>query len=474
MATHSLVPRLLLAAAVLSSGAAFAGPNAPLPKDLPAYAPDRPLPVPEIAQKTLANGMTILVVPRNGLPRVDYVLALRNAGYGADAPTAAGFAAMLADLLTEGTARHDSKSLAETADSYGGAIGATAGNDGITLSANALRSRAEPMIGLLAEVARSASFPDGEVQLAKANALQVLKASEAQPGFRATRALLAAIYGDHPYSRVQYTEASLRAIEPAPLRAEHARRFRPDRALLIVTGRVSAEEGFRWAESAFGDWKNQGTPAPESAVIAATAPVRRIVLERPGSVQSTIRLGRPAIAATHPDYVPLVLAGTVLGGGFSSRVNQNLREAKGYTYGAFAFLAAARFGGGIQGGADVRNEVTGASLKEFEFEFRRVGEEPVPAQELEDTKRYVAGGYLISNQLQAAVAATLANYWLMGLPIDFLGQYVPKIRAVTAAEVQAVAKKYLTPTDLSMVIVGDSKAIAEQLKAFGTFEVRDK
>ena len=124
-------------------------------------------------------------------------------------------------------------------------------------------------------------------------------------------------------------------------------------------------------------------------------------------------------------------------------MNQNLREAKGYTYGAFANLASARVGGRVQGGADVRNEVTGASLKEFEYEFRRVGEEPVPAQELEDTKRYVAGGYVINNQLQASVAGTLANYWLQGLPVDFLGQYVPKIRAVTAAEVQTVARKYL-------------------------------
>ncbi len=259
---------LILLAAALSSPSAVAGPNAPLPRDLPAYAPDRPLPVPEIAQKTLANGMTVLVVPRNGLPRVDYVLAVRNSGYGADAPAAAGFAAMLADLLTDGTPRHDSKGLAETADSYGGAIGAAAGNDGLTLYANALRSRAEPMIALLAEVARQASFPEAEVQLAKANALQVLRASEAQPGFRATRALLDAIYGDHPYSRIQYTEASIRAIEAATLRAEHARRFRPDRALLIVTGRVSAEEGFRWAEAAFGDWQNQGAAAPESAAIA--------------------------------------------------------------------------------------------------------------------------------------------------------------------------------------------------------------
>ena len=171
---------------LLVPGSLLAGPNAPLPKDLPAYAADRPLPVPEIAQKALANGMTVWVVPRNGLPRVDYVLAVRNAGFGADSPTSSGFATMLANLLTEGTAKRDSKAIAEIADSYGGAIGANSNNDGVTLFANALRSRAEPMMALLAEVARQPAFPDNEVSLAKANALQGLKASEAQPGFRAT------------------------------------------------------------------------------------------------------------------------------------------------------------------------------------------------------------------------------------------------------------------------------------------------
>ena len=199
-----------------------------------------------------------------------------------------------------------------------------------------------------------------------------------------------------------------------------------------------------------------------------------MLIQRDGSVQSTIRIGSPAIAATDADYVPMQLAGTVLGGGFSSRVNQNLREDKGYTYGASAGLQVSRVGGRVQAGADVRNEVTGAALKEFFGEFERLGNEPVPAQELEDTKRYVAGGYLISNQLQGTVAATLANNWLIGLPSEFLGEYVPKIRQVDAAQVQAMARKYYDPKQQSIIVVGDGKAVAEQLKPYGKFEPRDK
>jgi len=463
----------VLAVSMALAGSAFAGQKAALPKDLPAYGPDKPLPVPAIAQKTLANGMAVWVVPRDGLPRVDYVLAVRGAGFAADASDAPGFAQMLAYMLNEGTARRDSRAIAEAAQGYGGSVGASTGNDGILVNANALRSHAGDMLALLAEVARQPSFPEEEVQLAQANELQSLKAAEAQPGFRATRALLAATYGDHPYARTQYTEASINAVTVDALRAEHQRRFRPERALLVITGKVGADEGFRMAEAAFGDWRGQGEPVPETPAVDLQVAPKYVLLERPGSVQSAVRLGRPAIAATDPDYIPLTLAAEVLGGGFSSRVNQNLREEKGYTYGAFADLAAERAGGRIHAEADVRNEVTGAAIREFESEFSRIGNELVPEQELIDTKRYVAGGYLISNQLQGPVARTLANNWLDGLPPEFLGQYVSRIRAVDAAAVQAVARQYFAPKDQSIIVVGDGKAVADQLKPFGDFEVRE-
>ena len=464
---------LACALSLLVAGTAQDRADAPLPKDLPAFAPDKPLPVPGIAQRTLANGLTVWVVPRDGIPRVDYVLTVRGAGNAADQAGASGFADMLAGILSEGTVRHDSREIAEIAQGYGGGIGAGAGVDGISVSAHALPSHAAGMLDLLAEVVRQPSFPADEVRLQQANALQQLKASEAQPGFKATRALLAAVYGDHPYARVQPSEGGIAAATPEALRAAHDARFRPDRALLVVAGRIRADDAMRLAEEAFGDWQASGEPLPETPDARRSAPTSRVLVQRDGSVQSTIRIGRPAIPATDPDYVPMQLAGTVLGGGFSSRVNQNLREDKGYTYGASAYLAAARDGGRVQAGADVRNEVTGAALSEFFKEFERLGSEPVPAQELDDTKRYVAGGYLITNQLQGAVANSLAGNWLAGLPADFLGRYVPMIREVDAAQVQAMARKYYAPADQSIVVVGDGKQISAQLAPFGTFSAAE-
>ncbi|WP_202842875.1 M16 family metallopeptidase [Luteimonas saliphila] len=465
----------LLALALCSalSGALFAAPAADLPKDLPPYGADKPLPIAQIEKRTLGNGLEVWVVPRDGMPRVDYVLAVRNAGFAADAADSPGFASLFAGLLAEGTAQRDSRAIAETAQSFGGSVGASASNDGVMVYADALTSHAAPMLALMAEIVRTPSFPGSEVRLAQANALQALKAAEAQPSFKATRALLAATYGDHPYARVQQTEASITGVTPAALREAHALRFHPDRALLVVTGRIAPAEAFRLAEAAFGDWKAGGAEAPDTPAAPRNAAPSRVLIQRDGSVQSTLRIGRPAIPATDPDYVPAILAGTVLGGGFSSRVNQNLREDKGYTYGASAGFAPSRAGGRVQAGADVRNEVTGASLKEFFSEFERLANEPVPEQELLDTKRYVAGGYLISNQLQGAVAATLASNWLVGLPSDFLASYVPRIREVKAEQVQAIARKYFNPKDQSIVVVGDGPAIAEQLEPYGEFKAAE-
>jgi predicted Zn-dependent peptidase len=199
------------------------------------------------------------------------------------------------------------------------------------------------------------------------------------------------------------------------------------------------------------------------------APGARVLLERPGSVQATLRLGRPGIAASAEDQVPLSLTSTILGGGFSSRVNLKLREEKGYTYGASAGARNYRDGGAIVGGADVRNEVAGAALAEFMAEYQRIGSQPVGSQEIQETKRFVAGSYVLSTQLQGSLARQLAANWLIGLPADYLGRFVPLVRQVTAAQVLAMGRKYFAPQDQSIVVVGDKAALAEQLKAYGEF-----
>jgi zinc protease len=353
---------LTLAVSLAFAPTAFAA-DAPAAKAgaMPAYGKDKPIPTPKIVKKTLANGMTVWVVPRQGLPRVDYVLAVRGAGYAADDSAHPGFASLLAGMINEGSARRDSRAIAEAAQGMGGSVAAGSSSDGISVQANAVASQAGAMMSLLAEVARTPSFPAKEVELAKANALQALRAAEATPRFRAERAINAAVYGEHPYGHTQPTESAINSVTQELLRTEHAKRFRPDRALLVITGRIGEAEAMKLAQAAFGDWKAEGPALAETAPAPRAANPARILLQRANSVQSTIRVGAPGIQASADELVPVRLASTILGGGFSSRVNINRREQKGYTYGASAGARMNRVGGAIVGGADVRNEVTGAA-----------------------------------------------------------------------------------------------------------------
>ena len=465
---------LTMTISLLFAPLAYAAESVQVPAAMPAYGKDKPIPAPRIAKKTLANGLQVWVVPRNGLPRVDFVLAVRGAGYAADDQQNPGFANLMAGLLNEGTAKRDSRAIAEAAQGMGGSVSGSTMLDGIVVSANAVASQAGPMLDLLAEVARQPSFPAQEVALAKANALQSLKVQEATPRFRAERAIGTAIYGEHPYGHTEPTVESINSSSEAMLRTEHAKRFRPDHGLLVITGRIKEADAMKMAQKAFGDWKAEGVALADTAPAPTTAKPVRVLLERGGSVQSTIRIGSPGIPASVDELVPMRLTSTILGGGFSSRVNLNLREEKGYTYGASAGARVYRNGGGIVGGADVRNAVSGAALTEFFGEYRRIGAELVPAQEMEMNKRYVAGSYLISNQMQKSVANTLASNWLIGLPAEFLGQYVPLIQKVTPEQVRMIGKKYFAPENQSIVVVGDKAAVAEQLKTFGDFVVTDK
>jgi len=303
--------------------------------------------------------------------------------------------------------------------------------------------------------------------------LQALKAAEAEPDYQAGRALDEVVYGDHPYARTRATEASIAATDRAALVAAHRVRFRPDRALLVVAGPVDAERGFALARKAFGGWKGVGEPIADTPPTVLDPPLQRVLIERAGSVQSAVRLGRPAFAAGSGDEIAAAIANAVAGGDFSSRLSQVLREEKGYTYGAYSGFGTNRAGGAFVAEADVRNEVTGAALGEFHTQLQSLVDTPIGDAELERAKRATAGRYLFRNQLQGAVAASLANNWLLGRPPEYLGEFVGRTNQVSAKQVQAIARKYFDPGKLSVVIVGD-KAVAGQLKAFGEFAPQAK
>ncbi len=469
MKTNMTFRTLAIALGLALASMAHASTTA-LPKDLPAYGPDQPLPIPQIAQRTLPNGLTVWVVPRDGLPKVDVALSVLG-GTAADDVATPALSQLMAGLLNEGTASRSSRDIAEALQAIGGDYGASSGDDAINIRASALASHAPQLLALVADTALHPSFPANEVTLAKANALQGLKVREANPAWQAQRAFGHAVYGDHPYSRDSLNEVSVEAASPETLKALHDARFRPDRALLVIVGRIDADAAFKLAEQQFGDWKASGKALADTEPAPREATPLRLIVPRDGAVQSNIRYGRPTVPASDPDYIPLTVANTILGGGFTSRIVQDIREDKGYSYSPRSNFSANRVGGEALASVDVRNEVTGATLDELTRLYASMASQPASDEELTGAKRLVGGIYLLRNQIQGALTATLAGYWVDGLPPGFLGSYVAEANKVTAAQVQAMGRKYFAPKDQSIVIVGDPKAIDAQLKPHGDFTV---
>lgn len=444
-----------------------------LPKDLPPYGKDRPAPSLAIVQHTLGNGLRVWVVPRqDGPPKVHFVLAVRG-GLADDPPLQQGMASLLADMLKEGAANRDAATIARDVQSWGGELQADAGVDGIVVSISTLASNATKAVTLLSEITQTPTFPREEVEQGKLRALQALVAARVDPDWLARRAMAGLIFPGHPYGRIMPSERTLLSITAEMLHAEHDRRFRPDQSLLIVTGRISDGDALRLADAVFGDWSATGKPSVGVGPAPQAVPSGHVFIPRGNSVQSTIRVGVPAVAASSPDYVPLAVANAVLGGGFRSRLNLDLREDKGWTYGAGSQLRAQHAGGSLVAYADVRNGVTGKAIGQILTQLDRLGATPVPASELDSTRHFLAGSHLLAIQQQAEVADQLADAWLSGQPPQAVTDWVPKVEAVTPAQVQAMARKYLAPGSASIVVVGDP-AVLPQLQAFGAFEQHAK
>ncbi|HEV7904156.1 MAG TPA: pitrilysin family protein, partial [Pyrinomonadaceae bacterium] len=319
---------------------------------------------------------------------------------------------------------------------------------------------------LMADIVLRPSFPADELELTKQNALQNLIAQRGQPSFLANEQLARVIYGEHPYSVVSATPESINAISQAELVEFHRRRFVPNNAVLIVGGDIRRDETLARLEEFFGAWQ-----PGESAGSSFPAPPERTkrtlyLVDRPGSAQSNIVIANLAITRTDPDYFPMLVMHTVLGANASSRIFMNLREDKGYTYGAYTSLDARRTAGSFRATAEVRTPVTGESLKEFFYELERIREDLVTEKELQDAKSYLTGIFPIRLETLDGLIDQLIQIKMHELPADYLHTYRDRINAVTREEVLRVARQYVTPDRAAIVIVGDADALTDEVKAY--------
>jgi len=464
----TILSGVLLAA----GGLARAAEKKALPPDLPPFGADKPLPVPTIAQSKLPNGLSVWLVKRSGFPRAALVLALRGAGSAADPSGADGLTGLLAAAVKEGTPTRTSRAIAEELQTVGAEIDASGTADALYVTTGGLGAGVPKMVEVMADIARHASYPQGEVELAKQNALQDLAAQEATPEFLARKTLARAVYGDHPYHSVAPSKETLQGTTAADLKREHARRFHPERALLIVVGDFDAAAVQMAITQHFGAWRGVGDAPADTPPSPAGATARRlIVTPRPGSVQSQILIGRLAPTVTDPAYYPLLVANTICSGSFGSRLVENIREDKGYTYSPGGSIATRAKGGLLTVRADVRTEVTAAALTEMFYEQDRMAATMPTDEELSRAKRYQGGLYLLRNQIQSAVAQTLASNWVNGLPPEALGEFVSKVNAVTADQVREAGRAFFPSARQTVVVVGDEAKVKAELAQFGEVAV---
>ncbi|MBA2702806.1 MAG: insulinase family protein [Blastocatellia bacterium] len=434
-------------------------------KQPPPPLPPRPIKLPTTSETTLRNGLLVVVVQDQRLPLVSYRLALRS-GDAHDPAELPGLADMLTGLLTEGTQSRTSREIADEVARLGATLQAGANSDYTTVAASSLTTFSDEILELLADVALRPVFPENEVELTKQNTKESLKQQRAQPSFLATEMVAKVMFGAHPYSVTAPTPEAIDATTREKLIEFHRSKFIPNNAVLLVAGDVEHHSLLQRIESLFGNWQPGEVPGDEFPAPPPRTSRAAYVIDRPGSAQANIVIANSGIRRTSPDYFPLLVMHTVLGANASSRLFMNLREEKGYTYGAYSSLDARRTAGTFRATAEVRTPVTGDSLKEFFYELGRIRSEPVSEKELADAKSYLTGVFPIRLETQEGLIDQLLQIKMFGLPDNYLDTYRSHIQSVTREQIQVVANKYVRPDEAAIVIVGDAAQLTEQIKPY--------
>jgi zinc protease len=433
----------------------------------PPPLPARPIRIPTAQEVTLSNGLTVAVVEDQRLPLVSYRLAFRS-GDAHDPVELPGLTDTMAGLLTEGTDSRTSREIADEVARMGASLSAGANSDYTTVAASSLATFSNEILEMMADVTLRPSFPENEVELTKRNTIESLKQQRAQPSFLATEMVSRVMYGEHPYSVVAPTPESINALTRDRLIEFHRKQFVPNNAVFIVAGDVKTAQIVKQIEALFGAWPSDKAPIEDFPSPPVRTSRSAYLVDRPGSAQSNIVIANRGIQRVSPDYFPMLLMHTVLGANASSRLFMNLREEKGYTYGAYSNLDARRTAGTFRASAEVRTPVTGDSLKEFFYELNRIRTEPVSLKEINDAKSYLTGVFPIRLETQEGLIDQLIQIKMFGLPSDHLQTYRDHVNEVTIEQIQDVAARYIKPDEVAIVIVGDGRQIVEQVEPYSS------
>ncbi|MGC1782988.1 MAG: pitrilysin family protein [Acidobacteriaceae bacterium] len=437
-----------------------------LPAALPSLGPLRTVSPPKVKEYRLANGMEIWFVQRANLPKVQMTLLLKG-GDSLDPPELPGLAQVLATAVTQGTATRSARQIADAAEFTGGEISADADVDSMELGIDSLSEYTDQALALLQDISQNVAFSSEQLAATRSHLRNALLAQQADPHFLARRALFGVLYPGNPYGTVAPTAATVQNFTSDNLRTLYRQTFRPDRALLIAVGQFQPEMLLRQIKKDFGDWKGSG-----SAVAGSRPPARKIdhrvyIVDRPNSVQATMLIAAMTPTLHDPAEPVLELADAIYGSGFNSRLRKNIREDKGYSYHPGSAIETHRWSATVETTEDVRNAVTGPSLKETFYELQRMSTEPPSGQELINGKRYLIGNIALRIHSRPGMAAILGEFWIQGVPADFLETEMQTVQRATTAQVRRAAAEYLAPQRMTVVAVGEKKVIEGQLQSFG-------
>ncbi len=432
------------------------------PTRAPAAMPLRPVRFPPFVNGRLPNGVSTVVVEQHDQPVITISLALPAGSFHVPEGKE-GLADIVASLLTKGTERRTADQLASEIEGAGGSIGANADEDFLTITVSGLSQNVGQLFELLGDVVQHSNFPATEVDLARTQALSGLQAALAEPATIADRAFSHEIYGAHPYGRVE-TAASLRGITREDVAAFVGARVKPAGALLVVAGDITPARARELAAGALGGWSG-APPAPAAApAIPARARTEILLVHKPGAVQSNIIAGFPFITPRDPSIYALTLANGILGGGSDARLFMILREAKGWTYGAYSSFSRPLGVGAFQATAEVRTPVTDSALGEMVRQLQRIRTEAPADSEITNAKNYRIGRFPLDIETADQIAGRVANARLLGLPGDYVLRYRERLAAVTRAQIGIAARRYFTTDRMIIVVVGDGTKILEGLK----------
>ncbi len=432
----------------------------------PQPGPPPALHLPSIQKLKLSNGLPVWIVELHEVPVAQVNLVVFS-GTANDPPGKYGAASLAAAMLEEGAGSRSALQIADAVDYLGADLGTATTSDLSAIRLHVPVARLADALPIMADVALRPTFPKDELERQRQQRLTGLLQGRDDPPTISSVAFSRILYGKgHRYGTPQMgTAETIKTFTSDDLRGFYTAAFRPGNAVLLAVGDITAAQAMPLFEKSFGAWKGAAAGAPETLPAAAEPPARTVYLiDKPGAAQSQIRIGRVGVPRSTADFFPIQVLNTILGGSFSSRLNNNLREVHGYTYGAASSFDMRAGAGPFSASAGVQTDKTSDALKEFFIELNAILK-PVPADELARAKNYVALRFPGAFETTSDISRRLEDALVYKLPDDYFAKYVQNIQAVTAADVQRVAQKYVTPDHVAVVVVGDQKVIEPGIRA---------